>query len=74
MYIKEINMKDVSSVLTLKKDIAKVLYDKIEEFALESGMSIDTFYFPELEVKVSEQHIKLGIGLSVNLKESKDKQ
>ena len=33
-------MKDVSSVITLKKDIAKVLYDKIEEFALESGMNI----------------------------------
>ena len=67
-------MKDVSSILALKKDIAKVLYDKIEEFALESGMSIEMFYFPELEVKVSEQYIKLGIGLSVNLKESKDKQ
>ena len=67
-------MKDVSSVLALKKDIAKVLYDKIEEFALESGMSIDMFYFPELEIKASEQHIKLGIGLSVNLKDSKDKQ
>lgn len=66
-------MKDVSSVMTLKKDISKVLYDKIEEFALESGMSIEMFYFPELEVKVSEQHIKLGIGLSVNLKESKSK-
>ena len=59
--------------MTLKKDISKVLYDKIEEFALESGMSIEMFYFPELEVKVSEQHIKLGIGLSVNLKESKSK-
>lgn len=66
-------MKDVSSAITLKKDIAKVLYDKIEEFALESGMSVDMFYFPELEIKVSEQHIKLGIGLTVNLKESKDK-
>ena len=66
-------MKDVSSVITLKKDIAKVLYDKIEEFALESGMNIEMFYFPELEVKASEQNIKLGIGLSVNLKESKDK-
>ena len=66
-------MKDVSSVLALKKDIAKVLYDKIEEFSLESGMSIEMFYFPDLEVKVSEQHIKLGIELSVNLKESKDK-
>ena len=64
-------MKDVSSVTTLKKDIAKVLYDKIEEFGLESGMSIEVFYFPELEIKVSEQHIKLGIGLTVNLKESK---
>lgn len=66
-------MKDMSSVLSLKKDISKVLHDKIEEFAIESGMSIEMFYFPELEVKVSEQHIKLGIGLSVNLKESKGK-
>ena len=64
-------MKDVSSVITLRKDISKVLYDKIEEFALESGMSVDMFYFPELEIKVSEQHIKLGMGLTVNLKESK---
>ena len=67
-------MKDVSSVITLKKDIAKVLYDKIEEFALESGMSIEVFYFPEIEVKASDKHIKLGIGLTVNLKESKDKE
>lgn len=66
-------MKDVSNVLTLKKDISKVLYDKIEEFAIESGMSVEMFYFPELEIKVTEQHIKLGIGLSVNLKGSKDK-
>ena len=73
MFIKENIMKDVSSVLALKKDISKVLYDKIEEFGLESGMSIDMFYFPELEIKVSEQHIKLGIGLSVSLKGGKDK-
>lgn len=66
-------MKDVSSVLALKKDISKVLYDKIEEFAIESGMSVEMFYFPELEIKVTEQHIKLGIGLSVSLKESEDK-
>lgn len=66
-------MKDVSSVLTLKKDISKVLYDKIEEFAIKSGMSVEMFYFPELEIKVTEKHIKLGIGLSVNLKGSKDK-
>lgn len=66
-------MKDVSSVLALKKDISKVLYDKIEEFAIESGMSVEMFYFPELEFKVTEQHIKLGIELSVNLKESKGK-
>lgn len=66
-------MKDVSSVLALKKDISKVLYDKIEEFAIESGMSVYMFYFPELEIKVTEQHIKLDIGLSVSLKESKDK-
>lgn len=65
-------MKDVRSVIALKKDIAKVLYDKIEEFALESGMSVDMFYFPELGVKASEKHIELGIGLSVTLKESKD--
>ena len=66
-------MKDVSSVLALRKDISKVLYDKIEEFAIESGMSVEGFYFPDLDVKVSEQHIKIGIGLSVNLKESKGK-
>lgn len=62
-------MKDVSGVIALKKDISKVLYDKIEECAKESGMSVDSFYFPEIEIKVTNRDIEFGIGLTVKFKE-----
>ena len=62
-------MKDVSVVSALKKDISEVLYDKIEEYAKESGMIVDSFYFPELEIKVTNRNIEFGIGLTVKFKE-----
>ena len=62
-------MKDVSGVIALKKDISKVLYDKFEECAKESGMSVDSFYFQEIEVKVTNRDIEFGIGLTVKFKE-----
>lgn len=61
-------MKDVSGVLALKKDISKVLYDKIEEYAKESGMSVEMFYLPKLEIKATESDIEFVIGLTVNLR------
>lgn len=62
-------MKDVSGVIALKKDISKVLYDKFEECAKESGMIVDSFYFPEIEIKVTNRDIEFGIGLTVKFKE-----
>ena len=62
-------MKDVRGVMTLKKDISKVLYDKFEECAKESGMSVDSFYFQEIEIKVTNRDIEFGIGLTVKFKE-----